>query len=118
VRNFTVDDGHLPCGNNFNQPPGKLCRVLFTPSLVRRTIKKLKVKTTGGPDGISPTFFIKSIDELSYPLSLLFTFSFEHGILPESWLTSFFSPIFKKGNPADANNCRPIALTDCMCKLM
>jgi hypothetical protein len=58
------------------------------------------------------------IDELSYPLSLLFTFSFEHGILPESWLTSFISPIFKKGNSADANNYRPIALTDCMCKLM
>jgi hypothetical protein len=118
VRNFTVDDGRLPCGNNFNQPPSKLCRVLFTPSLVRRAIKKLKVNTTGGPDGIPSTFFINCIDELSYPLSLLFTFSFEHGILPESWLTSFISPIFKKGNPADANNYRPIALTDCMCKLM
>jgi hypothetical protein len=55
VRNFTVDDGRLPCGNNFNQPPSKLCRVLFTPSLVRRAIKKLKVNTTGGPDGIPPT---------------------------------------------------------------
>jgi hypothetical protein len=49
---------------------------------------------------------------------LLFTFSFEHGILPAAWLTSFISPIFKKGNPADANNYRPIALTACMCKLM
>jgi hypothetical protein len=58
VRNFTVDDGRLPCGNNFNQPPSKRCRVLFTPSLVRRASKKFKVNTTGGPDGIPSTFFI------------------------------------------------------------
>jgi hypothetical protein len=88
--------------------------------MARRTSKKLKVNTTGSPDGIPSTFFINCIDELSYPLLLLFAFSFEHGILPESWLTSFIYPIFKKGNPADANNYRPIALTDCMtmCKLM
>jgi hypothetical protein len=118
VRNVTVDDDLLPCGNNFKQPPGKLCRVSFVPSLVLRAIKKLKVKRTGGLDGIPPTFFTNCIDELSYPLSLSFTFSFEHGILPESWLRSFISPIFKEGNPADANNCHAIALNDCMCKLM
>jgi hypothetical protein len=33
-------------------------------------------------------------------------------------LISFVTPIFKKGNPADANNYRPIALTATMCKLM
>jgi hypothetical protein len=61
VRNLTVDDGHLPCGDNFKQPPGKLSRILFTPSLVRRAIKKLKVKTAGGPDAIPPAFFINCI---------------------------------------------------------
>jgi hypothetical protein len=66
-------------------------------------------KTTGGPDGMPPKFFINYIDELSYPLSLLFTFSFEHGIQPAAWLTSFISPIFKKGNPAyDNYSYRPI----------
>ena len=81
MRILTVDDG-LPCRDNFRQPPGKLSRILFTPSLVRRAIKKLKIKTAGGPDGVPPAFFINCIDELSYPLSLLFIFSFEHGILP------------------------------------
>ena len=77
-----------------------------------------KIKTAGGPYGVFPAFFINCIDELSYPLSLLFTFSFDHGILPAAWLISFITPIFKKGNPAEANNYRPIALTSCMCKLM
>ena len=118
MRNLTVDDGCLPCRDNFRQPPGKHSRILFTPSLVRRAIKKLKIKTAGGPDGVPPAFFINCIDELIYPLSLLFTFSFDHGILPAAWLISFITPIFKKGNPAEANNYRPIALTSCMCKLM
>jgi hypothetical protein len=67
---------------------------------------------------VSPAFFIKCIDELCYPLSLLFTLSFENGILPAAWLMSYITPIFKKGNPAHANNYRPIALTAIMCKLM
>ena len=118
TQNFTVDNGHLPCASNFGQSSCKLSRILFTGSLIRRAIKKLKVKTSGGPDGIPPSFFTNCIDDLCYPLSLLFTFSFEHGILPAAWLISFITPVFKKGNPASANNYRPIALTSVMCKLM
>jgi hypothetical protein len=55
---------------------------------------------------------------LCYPLSLFFSFSFENSILPPVWLTSYITPIFKKGNPADVNNYRPIALTATMCKLI
>jgi hypothetical protein len=35
-----------------------------------------------------------------------------------NFVLSFISPVFKKGNPANANNYRPIALTSVMCKLM
>jgi hypothetical protein len=38
--------------------------------------------------------------------------------LPEVWLKSFITPIFKKGNPCDANNYWPISLTATLCKLM
>jgi hypothetical protein len=48
----------------------------------------------------------------------LFTFCFENSILPEVWLKSFITPIFKKDNPCDANNYRPISLTATLCKLM
>jgi hypothetical protein len=34
-------------------------RVYFTPSLVRRAIKKLKLKTKGGPDEMPPMFLKK-----------------------------------------------------------
>jgi hypothetical protein len=114
TQNFTVDDGQLPSATNFGQSSCKLSRVLFTCSPIRRAIKKLKVKTSGGPDGIPPSLFTNFIDELCYPLSLLYMFSFENGILPAVWLISFITPVFKKGNPASANNLS----TSVMCTLM
>jgi hypothetical protein len=116
--NFTVDNGVVPTITNITRPSNRLSCILFTPALVRRSIKRLKHKTKGGPDGIPPSFFINCCEELCYPLSLLFSFSFENNILPPVWLTSYKTPIFKKGNPADVNNYRLIALTATMCKLM
>ena len=118
VQSFTLDNGRLPRTSDFKRPPGNLSHIVFSSSLVRRAIKKLKTKTAAGPDGIPPSFFINCIEELCYPLSLLFTFCFDNGILPAAWLVSYITPIFKKGNPALANNYRPIALTAIMCKLM
>jgi hypothetical protein len=115
--NFTVDNGILPTITNIMRPSNSLSGIHFTPALVRRSIKRLKHKTKGGPDGIPPSFFINCCEELCYPLSLFFSFSFENSILPPVWLTSYITPIFKKGNPVDANNYRPIALTATMCKL-
>jgi hypothetical protein len=118
TKNFTVDNNVLPDVSNFQRSQQKLSYIHFSPTLVRRAIKKLKHKTKGGPDGIPPSFFINCCEELCYPLSVLFTLSFDCGILPSAWLTSFTTPIFKKGNSADPNNYRPIALTATMCKIM
>jgi hypothetical protein len=107
--NFTVDNGILPTITSITRPSNRLSRIYFTPALVRRSIKRLKHKTKGGPDGIPPSFFINCCEELFYPLSLFFSFSFENSILPPVWLTSYITPIFKKGNPADVNNYRPIS---------
>jgi hypothetical protein len=116
VNYYTVDDGRLP--TSVKKASSQLSRVYFSSAMVRRAIRRLKSKTKGGPDGIPPIFFINCCDELSYPLSLFFTYSFENSILPDVWLRSFITPIFKKGNAADPTNYRPISLTATMCKLM
>ena len=113
---YTIDNGRLPA--NVKNATSKLSRVNFTPSQVRRAIKRLNAKTAGGPDGIPPLFFIQCCDELVYPLSQLFTYSFENSILPAEWLQSIITPIFKKGAASDPGNYRPISLTATMCKLM
>ena len=116
VNYYTADNGRLP--TSVNKVSSQLSRVYFSSALVRRAIRRLKSKTKGGPDGIPPIFFINCCDELCYPLSLFFTYSFENSILPDIWLQSFITPIFKKGNAADPMNYRPISLTATMCKLM
>jgi hypothetical protein len=118
IKNSVVDNGVLPVDSSIRRSHNKLNYIHFTPTLVRRAIKKLKHKTRGGPDGIPPSFFINCCEELCYPLSALFTLTFNNGILPPAWLMSYITPIFKKGNSADANNYRPIALTATMCKIM
>lgn len=117
-QNYTADNGVLPSLHTFDKPPSKLSYIHFSPSLVRRAIKRLSVRTKGGPDGIPPTFFINCCDELCSPLSLLFSLCFDKCIMPPVWLLSYITPIFKKGNAATANNYRPIALTATMSKLM
>jgi Reverse transcriptase (RNA-dependent DNA polymerase) len=49
---------------------------------------------------------------------LLFTLSFEHSIVPNVWLKLYITPIFKKCNPCDPTNYRPISLTATICKLI
>jgi hypothetical protein len=114
--NYSVDNGYLPSMEK--RTLSEFSRVYFTPSLVRRVIKKLKIRTKGGPDEIPPIFFKNCCDELSYPLALFFAFCFENSILPAVWLKSFITPIFKKGSSSDPNNYRPISLTCTMCKIM
>jgi Reverse transcriptase (RNA-dependent DNA polymerase) len=99
-------------------PNGKLTHVYFSSTMARRAIKKLQMRTKGGPDDSPSSLFISCREELCYPLSQLFDLSFEHGIVPPVWSSALITLLFKKGKTTDANNCRPIAFTCTMCKLM
>jgi hypothetical protein len=92
--------------------------IVFTPSSVSRIIKKLNARSAGGPDGIPPAFFKKTLSSLCQPLAFLFQVLFDEGCLPAVWRQAFIASIFKKGNSTLPNNYRPISLTCCMCKLM
>ena len=57
--------------------------------------------------------------ELAAPLSTLFNFSFQEGLLPCQWLSARVRPLFKKkGDPSSCLNYRPISLTSCISKCM
>jgi hypothetical protein len=114
---FTLDNGTIPITSAF-KVDSKLSNITFSSMLVQRVIKRLKIKTKGGPDGIPPIFLKKCVHQLSSPLARLFTCSFDSSFLPLDWLRSYISPLFKKGSKHDPDNYRPIALTATMCKLM
>jgi hypothetical protein len=52
MQNFMTDNVQLPKAANFSQPSSKLSNIIFSPTLVRRAVKKLEVNTAAGPDGI------------------------------------------------------------------
>ena len=92
--------------------------VLFSETLVRRAIQRMKANSKGGPDGIPPIFYKRLSSFLCLPLANLFRSCFAAGYLPPVWKQAYITPIFKKGTRTDSNNYRPIALTCTMCKLM
>ena len=78
----------------------------------------MKANTSSGPDGLSPNMVKLHANELSLPLSLLYTSFMSVGDLPQAWKAATVVPIYKKGPASDPSNYRPIALTCVLCKLM
>ena len=97
--------------------PG-ICDVTISPIIVHRIIRKLKINSAAGPDGIPPIFFKNTDRTLNSPLTLLFRSFIDLHSLPQEWKLSTVTPILKKGNPADPSNYRPIALTCTCCKIL
>ena len=56
--------------------------------------------------------------ELSIPLTLLFNKSLSLGVCPNKWKLSFIVPIFKKGDPTDKENYRPISITSIISRVL
>ena len=106
----TSVNNHL--NHNFSRPP------VFTYCEVANACKKIKTKTSLGPDNISP-FFIKFGGPLLFQsLSFLFNFSIFHSVLPNDWKTAIGCPLYKqKGNKDDPSNYRLISITSVVARL-
>ncbi len=117
---FVHDDGSHPTLNHRNVPADQspLTDVHFPPGAVFKKISKLKAKTSPGPDGLPPSFFINTARAISFPLSFIFTKSYQSSELPEIWRSAIITPVFKKGSVHEVNNYRPISLTCVACKIM
>ena len=73
--------------------------VFFTPHLVCKYIKYLKGNGAAGPDSLPPILYKQCVHSVSYPLSVVFNYSLQSGMLPEIWQTAVINPVFKKGSP-------------------
>lgn len=116
---FTHDNRLLPpCSRSNTNNVNKLNTIIFTPTLIKRVIRRINGKAKGGPDDIPPLFFKQCCNQLASPLAFIFNQSMNHCYLPPVWLRAFITPIFKKGDNTEPSNYRPIALTCTMCKIM
>jgi len=113
---FTTDNNTLPQFSS--RVNADLNHVDFSPSVIFKHLNSLKPKTSGGPDGLTALFLKNVAGTLAWPLSLLYSKSFELSTLPDIWKSAVVTPVFKKGSPSSVSNYRPISLTCIICKIM
>ena len=85
---------------------------------VEKQLSTLNINKASGPDQIPNIFLKQTAKESASVLAALFTQSLQTGNLPDDWLSSNISPIFKKCDRGLASNYRPVSLTCVCCKLM
>uniref|UniRef100_A0A7I4Z312 Reverse transcriptase domain-containing protein n=1 Tax=Haemonchus contortus TaxID=6289 RepID=A0A7I4Z312_HAECO len=87
------------------------------PSEIRHAITSMKICTARGPDRIKPEH-LKSISPfIVRTLARLFTRYLSECKVPTSWKTSKTVLLYKKGDPDDIGNYRPICLLSVIYKL-
>ena len=91
--------------------PTKDCTDINWELVMKNIQKASNPKKATGPDLVSPRdlFFVSS-ELVAYSLLPLYKNSLTSASLPDNWILSHVTPVFKKGKPCDVNNYRPISL--------
>jgi hypothetical protein len=87
-----------------------LSSIVFTTDEVKDILGCLPLGKASGPDDINNRILRELANELSAPLTSLFNKSLNEGYFPSSWKEANVCAIFKKGDPSQTNNYRPISL--------
>jgi hypothetical protein len=117
--NGIADDGSTVTLDTIAARIGVQCdNIIFTPTVVKHVLGKIKPSHAAGPDGFSAFFYKQICHEISIPLARIFELSMQSGKLPSIWTTAKVVPILKKGDSANPHNYRPISLTAVPCKIM
>lgn len=80
-------------------------------------IRQLKAEKSPGPDGLSNETLKLGAPILLHHLTHLFNMILDSETVPEQWCTSDIILLYKKGNPMDIGNYRPISLLASIYKL-
>ena len=90
----------------------------YTEYEMMQIVNKLKPKRSWGFDGV-PDFVMRSVGScIVKPLTYIINISFETGIFPAKLKLSVVTPIFKRDDPADVSNYRPVSLLSCFHKVI
>lgn len=84
---------------------------------VIRAVQGMKSKCSSGDDGIPVLLLKKSIHLIAKPLAHLIYRAFTEGVFPSPLKMGIVKPLFKRGNPNDIENYRPICLLTSFSKI-
>ena len=85
---------------------------------ISRKIKALKPNKAGGPDGITPRLLRLAEPAVVPSLTKLYSISVNSGEVFKRWKKAHLCPVFKKDDPADRSNYRPISLLSMPSKIL
>ncbi len=86
---------------------------------IKRVARSLKSKKSSGYDGISNILLKSIINEIKYPLTIVFNKSFREGIFPNKMKLAEVIPLYKlKGRKDIMNNYRPVSLLPVISKIL
>ena len=90
----------------------------ITDSDVVKASERMDNKLTTGPDQVPNRLLKLAVPAMRNCLAALFNLSIQKGTLPNIWLNSIVTPIYKAGDHTIPTNYRPISITSCVLKLL
>jgi len=89
-----------------------------TPQEVLEIIDNMKPKCSSGTDNISPKLVKQTALQIAEPLSHIINISFRSGIVPSEMKIAKVLPFYKKDDPYQLKNYRPISLLPSFSKVL
>ena len=85
---------------------------------ILNNLHKIDVKKAAGLDNIPPRLLNDSANVIARPLTKIINVSLEQGTMPDDFKLAKVIPVFKKGQPENMDNYRPISVLPTVSKLL
>jgi hypothetical protein len=95
----------------------KLEEIIISPQEVHDQLLSLNTSKSYGPDGIPPKLLREAGHSIVPSLCKLFNHSLNTKFFPNTWKNANVHPLFKKGNPSEIGNYRPVSLLNILSKV-
>ena len=99
-------------------PHPAMTNIVFNTDGIEKLLSNLNPRKACGPDLIPIRVMRETAKQIAPILQVIFTQSYETGMLPKDWLTANIVAVYKKGNKNLPSNYRPVSLTCVTTKLM
>ena len=94
-----------------------LSDIVLTKEMFVQAMQSIKASSAPGPDGVPAYLYRKFAEALATPVMKIWQLSLDSGIMPESTLLAFITPILKSVDRSVPANYRPVSLTNHLTKI-